>query len=124
MVQNIAEIRKNWTAPKLPALLAEIPHGDMPGDKVEIGEGHIAKANTIFPVLLQEIETCQKAGQQKTVIAVCGGSGVGKSETASLLAYYLNEAGISGGRSASDGSGRYFKRGKPDPAAAASGAGG
>ena len=94
MVQNIAEIRKNWTAPKLPALLAEIPHGDMPGDKVEIGEGHIAKANTIFPVLLQEIETCQKAGQQKTVIAVCGGSGVGKSETASLLAYYLNEAGI------------------------------
>ena len=35
-----------------------------------------------------------KSGQEKAVIAVCGGSGVGKSETASLLSYYLNEAGI------------------------------
>ena len=35
-----------------------------------------------------------KNGQEKAVIAVCGGSGVGKSETASLLSYYLNEAGI------------------------------
>ena len=29
-----------------------IPHGDMPGDKVEIGPGHVANANTIFPLLL------------------------------------------------------------------------
>jgi hypothetical protein len=31
---------------------------------------------------------------QRAVISVCGGSGVGKSETASLLSYYLNQSGI------------------------------
>ena len=26
----------------------DIPHGDMPGDKIEIGESHIEKAKTIL----------------------------------------------------------------------------
>ena len=38
-----------WETKEVPA---EIPHGDMPGDKIEIGESHIAKANRIFPVLV------------------------------------------------------------------------
>ena len=34
----------------------DIPHGDMPGDKIEIGESHIAKAKTIFPILVKELQ--------------------------------------------------------------------
>ena len=77
-----------WQAPAVPEV---IPQGDMPGDKVQIGEGHIAKATTIFPLLLKEMEQLDR---EKIVISVFGGSGVGKSETASLLAWFLNCAGI------------------------------
>ena len=70
---------------------ADIPHGDMPGDKISIGEVHIQKAQALFPILLEETER-QPGG--KTVVGVCGGSGVGKSEIASVLAFYLREAGL------------------------------
>ena len=40
---------------------ADIPHGDMPGDKIEIGDSHTAKAKTIFPSLVKELkETMSK----------------------------------------------------------------
>lgn len=78
----------SWQPPQVPDV---IPQGDMPGDKVQIGPGHIAKANTIFPLLLKEM--AQLEGE-RVVVSVFGGSGVGKSETASLLAWYLNCAGI------------------------------
>lgn len=82
----------NW---KPPRLTGDIPHGDMPGDKVEINEGHIAKANLIFPRLINELEKAMGENPySRAVVSVCGGSGVGKSETASLLSYYLNECGI------------------------------
>ena len=81
-----------WTAPTLPD---EIPHGDMPGDKVSINAGHIAKASVIFPRLLALLpDVLEKNPAQRAVVSVCGGSGVGKSETASLLSYYLNLCGI------------------------------
>lgn len=80
----------DWTPPALPEN-GQIPHGDMPGDRVEIGEAHIRKASLIFPVLCEEI---QKLGGDKVVVAVSGGSGVGKSETASLLSYYFNVLGV------------------------------
>ena len=79
---------QNWQPPHVPEV---IPQGDMPGDKVQIGPGHIAKANTIFPLLLEEMKRLEG---EKVVVSVFGGSGVGKSETASLLAWYLNNAGI------------------------------
>ena len=79
-----------WSAPALPEN-GDIPHGDMPGDSVQIGEAHIKKANAIFPALREEI---LKLAADKVVIAVSGGSGVGKSETASLLSYYFNALGI------------------------------
>lgn len=85
--EKLAQLR-NWQPPSVPEM---IPQGDMPGDKVQIGLSHIAKANTIFPLLLQEME---QLDNEKIVISVFGGSGVGKSETASLLAWYLNCAGI------------------------------
>lgn len=69
----------------------DIPHGDMPGDKIRIGEEHIRKANTLFPRLLEEL-AC--TGKSRAVVSVYGGSGVGKSEIASLLAWRLQETGI------------------------------
>ena len=83
---------ETWTAPAVPE---DIPHGDMPGDKINIDEGHIAKVNLLFPKLMPElIEALEANPCHKAVIAVCGGSGVGKSESASVLAWYLNDLGI------------------------------
>ncbi len=77
--------------PTFPELPETIPHGDMPGDKICVGEDHILKAQAIYPVLREKMNDLQ---QNRCIIAVCGGSGVGKSEIASVLAYYLREAGI------------------------------
>ena len=63
---------------QFPALPDEIPHGDMPGDKVEIGEKHIRKAQTIFPLLMERLEALDS---DRAVVSVYGGSGVGKSGT-------------------------------------------
>lgn len=89
-IKRAAAALPQWTPP---ALGDDIPHGDMPGDKVEINRGHIDKANTIFPLLLpMAAEAAEQTG--RAVIAVCGGSGVGKSETASLLSYYFRSVGV------------------------------
>ncbi len=72
-----------------------IPTGDMPGDKVRIGPQHIQKANVIFPLLLEMlIPVLDENPFQRAVIVVCGGSGVGKSEIASIMSYYLNHLGV------------------------------
>lgn len=73
----------------------DIKHGDMPGDKVEINDGHVMKANVIFPELVRQFKNIVKeSGKDKVVITVCGGSGVGKSEIASLLSYCFEQEGI------------------------------
>ena len=73
-----------------------IPTGDMPGEKIQIAEGHIRKAKILFPLLWEKIEALNKTDpEKKLVISVSGGSGVGKSGIASVLAYMLNEAGLS-----------------------------
>ncbi|MBP5166213.1 MAG: adenylylsulfate kinase [Oscillospiraceae bacterium] len=87
-LQRLLDAAAGWTPPEL---AGEPPHGDMPGDKVCIGEGHIRKANIIFPALVRELK---KTNNEKTVVSVFGGSGVGKSETASVLAAYFRAAGI------------------------------
>ena len=78
----------NWQAPELSP---DMSHGDMPGDKIKIDDGHIQKATTIFPFLIEELK---KEKKDKVVVSVFGGSGVGKSEIASLLTYYLQNIGI------------------------------
>lgn len=89
-IQRAASALPQWTPPSLEG---DIPHGDMPGDKVEINQEHIDKTNTIFPLLLpMAAEAAERTG--RAVVAVCGGSGVGKSETASLLSYYFRSAGV------------------------------
>lgn len=87
--EKIESINLNlWNAP---LVNDNIPHGDMPGDKIVIGVDHIMKANKIFPLLIEEIK---KIDADKVVVSVFGGSGVGKSEIASLITYYLQSVGI------------------------------
>lgn len=91
-MNKLLALQKNWTFPGVPE---KIPYGDMPGDKVCIAESHIRKANAIFPQLKGMLFDCLKENpSHRAVVAVCGGSGVGKSEIASLLSYYLNELGV------------------------------
>ncbi len=89
-LQRLSDSINRWVPPVIDG---EIPHGDMPGDKVVICQGHIDKANTIFPLLVpMAAQAAQQTG--RVVIAVCGGSGVGKSGTASLLSFYFRQAGV------------------------------
>lgn len=72
-----------------------IPKGDMPGDKIKIGSQHIQKAQIIFPKLLELLmPALDENPYQRAVVVVCGGSGVGKSEIASLISHYLNRMGL------------------------------
>ncbi|MDD4113269.1 MAG: adenylylsulfate kinase [Herbinix sp.] len=73
----------------------EIIKGDMPGDKIEIGIEHIKKARVILPRLLDILlSVVNEQPNHRAVIAVSGGSGVGKSEIAALLSFYLNTMGL------------------------------
>lgn len=84
------------TAPwQEPALSGTIAQGDMPGDKICITEEHIQKAKTLYPELRRLL--ARRLGESpcgRAVVTVCGGSGVGKSEIASLISYYLNAEGV------------------------------
>lgn len=92
LLNKINELSVDW---KAPYNYENIPHGDMPGDKVEINDSHIEKAITLFPEVLKELMAVIEENKHgRAVIAVCGGSGVGKSENASLLTYFFNMAGI------------------------------
>lgn len=75
-----------WAPPRVD--LDSVRTGDMPGDKVQINQSHVEKANTIFPHLLQELD---KLDGKRLVVSVYGGSGVGKSEIASLLGEYCRK---------------------------------
>lgn len=78
-----------------PEVESDMPHGDMPGDKVAINETHVRKSKIIFDALMKILpDALAHSDSDKVVLAVCGGSGVGKSETASLLSHYLNNMGI------------------------------
>ena len=89
---TIIDAEKEWKAPEIPE---HILHGDMPGDKVEISQSHIKKAAVIFPELLKLVKSVWKDNpDNRAVVTVCGGSGVGKSEIASLLSFFFSEMGV------------------------------
>jgi hypothetical protein len=96
MKNNItADVRKKlpWKPHNIEDI-NNIPIGDMPGDKVSISPLHIQKSHVIFPRLLELLlPVLDENPFQRGVIVVCGGSGVGKSEIASLISYYLNQLG-------------------------------
>ena len=86
------KLRKHlqWIPEDIPDINS-IPVGDMPGDKVNISPKHLEKAQIIFPRLIELlIPVLESNPFQRAVVVVCGGSGVGKSEIASLLSWYLN----------------------------------
>jgi glycosidase len=75
--------------------LRSIATGDMPGDRIQITQQHVAKARVIFPRLWELLEPLLAARpHHRAVVAVHGGSGVGKSEIGSLLAHFLDQNGI------------------------------
>ena len=75
--------------------IESIPKGDMPGDKVKISQQHQQKAQVIFPKLLDLLLPILDGNPyHRAVVVVCGGSGVGKSEIASLISFYLNGIGL------------------------------
>ena len=76
---------------RFPAPVENMPHGDMPGDKVIISDALIPHAQTLFKLL---VKLMSEKEDEKYVISIFGGSGSGKSVTTSLLTYYFNEAGI------------------------------
>ncbi len=78
-----------WEPPAID--LGTVTTGDMPGDKVQINQSHIDKANAAFPRLLKRLESL---GGDRLVVSVYGGSGVGKSEIASLLGHYCGLSGF------------------------------
>lgn len=70
--------------------LNDLAGGDMPGDKVEITAAHVDKVKVLFPRLWELLEPVLAADpHHRAVVGVHGGSGVGKSETGSLLAFGL-----------------------------------
>ena len=44
----------------IPEIIGNIPHGDMPGDVIQINDEHIKKASTIFDLLVREINLLNK----------------------------------------------------------------
>lgn len=91
-VVGILEAARPWSARPVPE---RIPHGDMPGDQVRIGPAQVAKAATLLPALAEALlPVLGESACSRAVVAVAGGSGVGKSEIASLLAFQLRAIGV------------------------------
>lgn len=93
-IDIIKKLGENWTPPHIsePNSLA---HGDMPGDKINICGEQVDKSVTLFEALKPQLAKALKENpNQKAVVALCGGSGSGKSGMAAILAHYLNELGI------------------------------
>lgn len=80
-----------WTAPDVPK---DIPQGDMPGDKTSVCKAQIQNVNELFPKLLKSVGPLLQRASGKAVLSVYGGSGTGKTGTASLLAWYFGRIGL------------------------------
>ena len=92
ILSRLDEALLSWQPPEVPE---DIPQGDMPGDKVWIGPQSIEKANVTFRALLPLLRAALATNpNRRAVVAVTGGSGVGKTCVSALLTYYLNEIGV------------------------------
>ena len=92
ILSRLDEALLSWQPPEVPE---DIPQGDMPGDKVWIGPQSIEKAGVTFRALLPLLRAALAASlNRRVVVAVTGGSGVGKTCVSALLTYYLNRLGV------------------------------
>ena len=92
VLNRIDEALRAWQPPEA---TQDMPQGDMPGDKVWIGPQAIEKAQTAFRALLPLLREALAANPaRRAVVAVTGGSGVGKTCVSALLTYYLNQLGV------------------------------
>ncbi len=88
-MEPFKSLAADWRPPEIPA---DIARGDMPGDQICINQEHVRKARVIFPELTARLAALSSPGG-RAVASICGGSGVGKSEIASVLGYYLRQMG-------------------------------
>ncbi len=89
-MKQLKSLWESWQ----PHTEGEVIQGDMPGDKIQIQPEHEQKAALIFRQLGTMAIPYLEKESGKMVLTVCGGSGVGKSEIASLLAKYFRDLGI------------------------------
>lgn len=76
-------------------ITGNIPQGDMPGDRAQGFGDLVPKAETVFKELvILLLEIVKGSPYERAVVSVSGGSGTGKTGIASLLSYYLSQAGI------------------------------
>lgn len=93
--KKIIELLERIDTWEAPTIAGEITQGDMPGEKIKISGFLYEKAELIFKEVVKIIAPIlESRDNSKVVLTVCGGSGVGKSEIASLLSYYFNQMGI------------------------------
>jgi hypothetical protein len=62
----------------------------MPGDRIKIDASHIQRANAAFPMILERLRS---RPDERLVVSVYGGSGVGKSEVGSIIGAYCATEG-------------------------------
>ncbi len=92
VLERLDEALRAWQPPQAGQ---DIPQGDMPGDKVWIGPQAEEKAQVTFRALLPLLrETLTASASRRAVVAVTGGSGVGKTCVSALLTHYLNRLGV------------------------------
>lgn len=94
-MSDALEILRNTKKWSIPDVGQDISYGDMPGDNIIIGQDAIHKSEIIFEELLKQLPAVLESNKNnKAVITVYGGSGVGKSCIAALISYYFNQLGI------------------------------
>ncbi len=92
--KNIGRMLQEFSGCKSVDLQA-IPQGDVPGEKVVILEEQKAKAERIFSEIARQLPPVLAQNSfQRAVLAICGGSGAGKTGIASLLAHSFRQAGV------------------------------
>lgn len=89
LIQKI-EACEPWIAPPVNR---DIPQGDVPGAHINIFPGNFEQSEKLFVPLLKMVKDLASY-QDKIVISVAGGSGVGKTGIASILAHYFREMKI------------------------------
>lgn len=91
--KNIAWRLQEWKPEKID--LQSIPQGDVPGERVGIKEAQVGRAETLFREMTKRLPAVMAGNPyQRVVLAVCGGSGVGKTSIAALLACFFRQAQI------------------------------